>query len=91
MRRIFTKPVAKRGHADRGANSPAGGASQNRRDSDVRRTTIVLTDTIERNLALLCAKEGVTRSAFIETLIRAELKKNGLRPDLAPKQLAVQY
>ena len=51
---------------------------------DPVRTSFVLTGTVARNMAVVCAMEGITQSQYIEDLIKDDLIRRKLNPDTAP-------
>jgi hypothetical protein len=50
----------------------------------MRRTTLVLPEIIARNVAIVCGKRKMTLNKYLSELIRADLSRKGLDPDVLP-------
>ena len=50
----------------------------------LRRTTLVLPEIVARNVAIVCASEGLPQNEYICRLIREDLSRRGLNPDILP-------
>ncbi len=49
------------------------------------RTSLSLSESVARNMALVCAIERLSQSEYIENLIRGDLIRRRLDPDMLPK------
>jgi hypothetical protein len=59
------------------------------RASDLR-TTIIIPETLDKNLAVFSLRAGTSKNEVIKTAIREFLIGKGLRPDEQP-QIEVRY
>lgn len=55
------------------------------------RTTVVVPEALDRNLALWCAKTGSTKSDIITRLLSDFLSSEGFQPHRRPRTVEVQY
>ena len=51
----------------------------------VRRTTLVLPESLDENLEAYALRSGITKSQVIKRLLREFLIENGLQPDKKPR------
>lgn len=52
---------------------------------DSVRTTVVMPTILDRNLAVLCARDGSTKSEVVNRVLFDYLEKQGFQPSKAPK------
>ena len=53
--------------------------------TNVVRTSLVLSKTLDRNLSTYCAIEAKSKTEVITEMLRKELEKNGFKTDQEPK------
>jgi hypothetical protein len=78
--------LKRRGRPKHGEGTPA-----NHNESSFLRTTIVLPETVDSNVTLLCAQKGISKSEYIRRLVCADLLEHDFQPDKKPRKISVLY
>jgi len=73
------------------ASAKTNGGSNGTGDQNIRRTTLVLPDPLDRNITIECARQGITKTEFFVRLARKALTRRGLNPDRLPNVVTVSY